>query len=217
VRQPGWRAGGAVNAIEKAGVVLEAIRALRSRWADDERFRHPHLSAPSLLPTVVRGGEWPVTYPSSCELTIAVMYVPAQADPAGWGSSVRTEVEAWILGECARRDDWLAEHPPVVDWWPNAVMPMEVDPAEPVVGTLLDAGADVGLRRELGGLDSWYDGATFTHLAGIPSVGFGPPGFDPDGATIAHTIDEYVPVDGLVACAQALAVAAMRFCGVADR
>ena len=27
-------------------------------------------------------------------------------------------------------------------------------------------------------------------------------------------IDEYVPVDGLVACAQALAVAAMRFCGV---
>jgi hypothetical protein len=26
-------------------------------------------------------------------------------------------------------------------------------------------------------------------------------------------IDEYVPVDGLVRCAQALAVAAMRFCG----
>jgi acetylornithine deacetylase/succinyl-diaminopimelate desuccinylase-like protein len=31
---------------------------------------------------------------------------------------------------------------------------------------------------------------------------------------VAHTIDEYVPVDGLVACAQALAVAALRFCGV---
>ena len=42
------------------------------------------------------------------------------------------------------------------------------------------------------------------------------PGFDPDGATVAHTIDEYVPVDGLVACAQALAVVALRFCGVAS-
>jgi acetylornithine deacetylase len=215
VRHPDWRAGGAVNAIEKAGVVLEAIAALRTRWAADAHFRHPHLSVPSLLPTVVRGGEWPVTYPSSCELTIAVMYLPAQAGSDRWGSAVRREVEAWILGECARRDDWLAEHPPVLHWWPNAVMPMEIDPGEPVVGVLLDASADVGRRRELGGLDSWYDGATFTQLAGIPSVGFGPPGFDPDGATVAHTIDEYVPVDGLVGCAQALAVAAMRFSGVA--
>jgi acetylornithine deacetylase len=214
VRHPDWRAGGAVNAIEKAGVVLEAIAALRARWAADARWRHPYVSVPSLLPTVVEGGEWPVTYPSSCELTIAVMYVPAMADGDGWGASVRREVEDWIVSRCAERDDWLAEHPPVFDWWPNAVMPMEIDPDSPVVATLLDASADAGRRRELGGLDSWYDGATFTHLAGIPSVGFGPPGFDPDGATVAHTIDEYVPVDGLVGCAQALAVAAMRFCGV---
>ncbi len=76
---------------------------------------------------------------------------------------------------------------------------------------------DLGRRRTLGGLDSWYDGATFTRLAGIPSIGYGPPGFDPDGATVAHTIDEYVPIDGLVGCAQALAVAAMRFCGSSDQ
>ena len=215
VRHPGWRRGGAVNAIERTGVVLEAIAALRSRWADDPRWRHPHVSVPSLLPTMVEGGEWPVTYPSSCALTIAVMYVPAQADGDGWGSLVRREVEDWILARCAEHDDWLAEHPPVFEWWPNRVMPMEIDPSLPVVSTVLDASADVGRRRELGGLDSWYDGATFTLLAGIPSVGYGPPGFDPDGATVAHTIDEYVPVDGLVGCAQALAVAAMRFCGVA--
>jgi hypothetical protein len=28
-------------------------------------------------------------------------------------------------------------------------------------------------------------------------------------------VDEFVPVDGLVACAQGLAVTAMRFCGLA--
>ena len=80
VRHPGWRDGGAVNAIEKAGVVLEAIASLRARWAAASGFRHPVLSPPSLLPTMVSGGEWPVTYPSSCELTIAVMYLPVQAD-----------------------------------------------------------------------------------------------------------------------------------------
>ncbi len=214
VRQPGWRRGGAVNAIEKASVVLDAIASLRRHWARTPELAHPYLSAPSLLPTVVSGGEWPVTYPSACELTIAVMYVPAQADPEGWGANVRREVEAWIARESAR-DDWLAEHPPVIEWWPNSVMPIEIPESEPIVGATLAASHDVGLRRTLSGLDSWYDGATFTRLAGIPSIGFGPPGFDPDGATVAHTIDEYVPVDGLVACAQALAVTAMRFCGVA--
>jgi acetylornithine deacetylase len=214
VRHPDWRHGGAVNAIEKAGVVMEAIASLRERWAADSASVHPVLSVPSLLPTVVSGGEWPVTYPSSCDLTVAVMYLPVQADSQGWGSSVRAEVQDWITRECAR-DDWLAEHPPVFDWWGNGVMPMEIPEAEPIVGAMLDASADLGLRRELGGLDSWYDGATYTLLAGIPSIGYGPPGFDPDGATVAHTIDEYVPVDGLVSCAQALAVAALRFCGVA--
>ena len=41
------------------------------------------------------------------------------------------------------------------------------------------------------------------------------PGSIPAAPTVAHTIDEHVPVDGLVACAQALAVVAVRFCGVA--
>ena len=35
----------------------------------------------------------------------------------------------------------------------------------------------------------------------------------PTGVSVAHMVDEYVPVDGLIACAQGLAVAAMRFCG----
>jgi acetylornithine deacetylase len=204
-----------VNAIEKAAVVMVAIAGLRRRWAADPELKHRFLSAPSLLPTVVRGGEWAVTYPSSCELTIAVMYVPAQADRRGWGSEVQREVQEWIVSESAAHDDWLAEHPPEITWWSNGVMPMEIPESAPIVAAVLDAGADLGLGRRLGGLDSWYDGATLTHLAGIPSIGFGPPGFDPDGPTVAHTIDEYVPVEGLVTCAQALAVTAMRFCGLA--
>ena len=215
VRQPDWRLGGAVNAIEKAAVVLEAIASLRKAWSERPEYTHPLLSPPSLLPTLARAGEWAVTYPASCELTIAVMYLPAQADPDGWGSEVRREVEEWITRETTQ-DDWLGEHPPVIEWWPNAVMPFEIAPDEPIVGAMQGATADVGHAGRLGGLDSWYDGATLTRLAGIPSIGYGPPGFDADGVSVAHMIDEFVPVDGLVASAQGLAVAAMRFCGARD-
>jgi acetylornithine deacetylase/succinyl-diaminopimelate desuccinylase-like protein len=93
-------------------------------------------------------------------------------------------------------------------------MPLELSETEPIAIAVQQAGADIGRPGAFGGLDSWYDGATFSRLAGIPSIGFGPPGFDAGGMSVAHMIDEYVPVDGLVACSQALAVAAMRFCGV---
>jgi acetylornithine deacetylase len=215
VRQPDWRLGGAVNAIEKAVVVLGAIESLRAAWAERPGLTHALLSPPSLLPTLARAGEWAVTYPASCELTIAVMYLPAQADASGWGSEVRREVEEWIARETAQ-DDWLREHPPVIEWWPNPVMPFEISPDAPIVAVMQVASTDVGHPGRLGGLDSWYDGATLTQLAGIPSIGYGPPGFDTDGVSVAHMIDEFVPVDGLVAAAQGLAVAAMRFCGVRD-
>jgi acetylornithine deacetylase len=215
IRQPDWRRGGAVNAIEKSAIVLEAISALRDEWAAREGFEHPFLSRPSLLPTMARAGEWPVTYPAQCELTIAVLYLPVQADERGWGSHVCEEVERWIARESASRDDWLAEHPPVIEWWPNRVMPFEIAESEPIVETVLASTAELGLAGGLGGLDSWYDGATLTQLGGIPAIGFGPPGFDAEGVSVAHMIDEYVPVDGLVACAQGVAVATMRFCGLA--
>ncbi len=214
VRQPDWRLGGAVNAIEKATVVIDAIASLREAWASRPEFSHDYLSPPSLLPTLARAGEWAVTYPASCELTVAVMYLPSQADASGWGGEVRREVEQWIATETAK-DDWLREHPPAIEWWPNAVMPFEISPGEAIVGVMQGATADVGRPGRLGGLDSWYDGATLTKLAGIPSIGYGPPGFDADGLSVAHMIDEFVPVNGLVAAAQGLAVAAMRFCGVA--
>ncbi len=215
VRQPDWRQGGAVNAIEKAGVVLDAIAALRAEWETRPEHAHPHLSPPSLLATMARAGEWPVTYPASCELTIAVMFLPVQADGDGGGAHVRQEVQERVLDFCAAHDDWLAEHPPSFAWWPNPVMPMETSELQPIVATLRSASADVGRPSALGGLDSWFDGATLTQLAGIPAVGYGPPGFDPSGVSVAHMVDEYVPVDGLIACAQALAVTAMRHCGLA--
>ena len=206
--QPHWRDGGAVNAIEKAQVVLEAITRLREEWRTRSDLRHAYLSPADIVPTVMHAGEWAVTYPASCAITSAVLFPPALADADGYGSRVRAEVQEWIELACAA-DPWLAGHPPVFEWAAD-IPPMEIAPGEPIVETVMGASADVGEPARLGGLDSWYDGATYTLSASTPSVGFGP-----RSISVGHTIDENVPIDDLVRCSQAIALAALRFCGTA--
>lgn len=206
--QPHWREGGAVSAIEKMAVVLDAVRRLREEWTGRPDKRHPYLSSGSIVPVIVRGGDWAVTYPATCELTCEVMYLPANADAEGWGRDVEAEITDWIAA-AAQADPWLAEHPPRIVFG-NDIPPAEVDPSHPIVEAMLDASAAVGQPSTLGGLDSWFDAATYTRFADTPCIGYGPRSIH-----WAHTIDEYVPVDDLVTCAQGLALAAIRYCRLA--
>jgi acetylornithine deacetylase len=205
MHHPHWREGGPVNAIEKMSIVLDAIRALRDEWSRRPDHHHPYLHAPDILPTVIKGGEWMVTYPSSCEATLSVQYLPARVGPDG-GQAVFDEVEAFI-NAAAAKDDWLAEHP--LQWeWPCDIVPAEVPDDHPIVSTTLDAAADLGRTGKISGLDSWHDAAVFTRVAATPTISFGP-----GHIAAAHTIDEYVPVDELVDHAAAVALVLVRWCG----
>ncbi|MDP9258266.1 MAG: ArgE/DapE family deacylase [Actinomycetota bacterium] len=199
--------GGAVNAIEKMTVVLAAIERLREHWS--LRPKHRYLSPGDCVPTIITGGEWLVTYPATCALECHVEYLPERADEHGYGSLVEREFEQWIA-EAAARDAWLREHPPEISWGVGGVPPAEVATDAPIVQTLVEAGRDLGQPHHLGGLDNWHDGATLTVEAGIPAVCFGP-----GDIHRAHAADEYVPIDDLVACAQRIALTALRFCNSA--
>jgi acetylornithine deacetylase len=196
-------AGGAVNAIEKSAYLIEAIRRLREEWA--LRPPHPHLSPADCVPTMVTGGEWLVSYPAACTLDCHIEFLP---DAAGDGApAVQEEFEGWIA-RAAAADPWLREHPPRVHWLLGAVPPAEVSPAEPVVQTLVGAERDLGRSGRIGGMENWHDGATLVVEAGIPAVCYGP-----GDIYLAHGADEHVPIAELVACAQGIALAALRFCG----
>jgi acetylornithine deacetylase len=208
--QPDWREGGAVNAIEKTTIVLDAVRTLRERWRETDG-EHPLLAAGELIPTVIQGGEWWVNYPASCTTTVDVTYLPQQGDAdGGWGEGLEREIEEWILKR-TREDEWLAEHPPSFEWGTN-LAPAEIQPGHPIVGCALGAGEAVGRPGKIAALQGWHDAATFTRF-GTPTISYGPTGLSNDGETMAHAVDEFVPVGDLVACAQALAVAALRWCG----
>ena len=203
---PHWTEGGAVNAIEKMSVVIQALQRLQEEWRTRPDHRHPHLSPGDIVPTVISGGEWMVTIPSSCRLTYHVAYLPGHADADGWGTTVEREIADWV-DRAARSDPWLADHPPTIEWGPD-VPSAEIPPEHPIVQVMLDAGAAVGRPGRATGFDNWHDGATFTRFGGTPSICFGP-----SDIRLAHAVDESVPVADLVACAQAIALGALRFCG----
>jgi acetylornithine deacetylase len=203
---PHWRDGGAVNAIEKGRFVLDGIDRLRREWRSRADLRHPLLDPPDIVPTkFVADAGWDVTIPDRAVIAISVLILPQQADARGWTSDAQAEVEGFLRAWCAT-DSWLAEHPPTFRWH-TEVNPSETPVDTPSVRALLGANAALGLPVALGGLGSWYDGATFALETGTPALMYGPRSID-----WAHTVDEYVPIDDLVACAQAIAVAGWRLC-----
>lgn len=78
-----------------------------------------------------------------------------------------------------------------------------------LVTTALGCAAALGRQRKPAGLNSWHDAATFTR-GGTPTFSFGPPGIE-----TAHTVDERVPLGGLVDFSAAVALMLLRWCGVA--
>jgi len=203
---PHFRDGGAVNAIDSARHLLDGIEHLRRDWRSRASSRHALLAPPDVLATNLHADAgWPVTIPNRATMTLAVLLLPVQADADGWTHDVQAEVEGFLRRWCDG-DPWLAENPPTFAWH-TQVNPWETPSDAPSVRALLGANAALGLPLELGGLGSWYDGATYALEAATPALMYGP-----SHIAWAHTVGEHVPIDDLVHCAQGIAVAGWRLC-----
>jgi acetylornithine deacetylase len=203
---PHWRDGGAVNAVDKGRFLLDGVDRLRREWRTRLDLRHPLLDPPDILPTrFVADAGWHVTIPDHAVIDLAVLILPRQADAQGWTTDVQAEVEGFLRRWCDT-DSWLAEHPPSFRWH-TEVNPSDTPTDAPSVQALLAANAALELPVKVGGLGTWYDGATFALETGTPAIMYGPRAID-----WAHTVGEHVPIDDLVACAQGIAVAAWRLC-----
>jgi acetylornithine deacetylase len=207
--QPDWREGGAVNAIEKLPLVLEALAALRAEWSARADHQHPLLAAGDIVPTIVHGGDWSVTIPAWCDLHCDAMFLPAGIGAATDASVIENEIRERVDAFVRARDPWFEEHP--LRWeWSSYVLPAEIPADHPLVTAALSAAAALGRPGKVAGLDSWHDAATFTRFGGTPCFSFG-------GGEMhtAHAVDEYTEIDELVDVAAAIALAALRFCGTA--
>jgi acetylornithine deacetylase len=208
VNQAPWEAGGGVNAIERAVPLLASLGELSGEWRERADKRHPLLGTPQAQPTIVAGGAFISNVPEALTVHLNATYLPGDADAAGYGSAPRADIVAAVEGS-AGRDSWLREHP--VQWtWATDYPPSEIPPGEAIVATARDVARELGLEGRLEGIDTTYDGALLTRLAGVPS-----PAFGPGDLGRAHAPDEWIAIEELRQGARAYTRALTRWCGVA--
>ncbi len=196
--QPDWTEGGAVNAISKAAKIIAALDELNDEWKMSPEKQHKYLAPDIIVPTVIHGGEWPVTYPEKVEITFGSMFIPTTKHKI-------KEIEA-KLKSVADSDSWLKEHPPKLEiegWLYGA----EVKEDEPIVDIGREALRDLGIEPELRGYGTLTDSVHLINCLKIPTISIGP------DIKTAHMADECVDVDELMNTVKVLALCIMRWCG----
>ena len=205
-----------VSAVEKFVPLLAALRELEAQRCGvvagpaavagdpgDALFAGHRLPWPIEVGTV-RAGDWassvPETLVAEGRYGVAIGERPDDA---------RRALEA-ALARAAAQDPWLAEHPPLVEWWGGRFDLALTDPADPIVSTVVSAATTVlGSAPTVEGVTYGADMRLLVNVGRIPTVLFGP-----GDVRVAHMPDENVPVQELRAAAEALVLTALRFCGV---
>lgn len=195
--QPHWSEGGAVNAISKAMKVIAALEELTDEWRTRPDKRHKFLDPDIIIPTVISGGKWQVTYPEKVEIQFGSIFVPGTRNK-------RQEIEE-KLRNVANNDSWMKEHPPKLEaeaWSYGA----EVDENEPIVKMGMAVLRDLGFEPALAGFGSLTDAVHLVNYSKIPTISIGP------DYKSAHMADEFVEIEQLINTTKAIALAIMRWC-----
>jgi acetylornithine deacetylase len=209
---PGQATHGCVR--EEGVSALETFEPLHHALLALERERNTRLAHPlfagyrlpyALSIGTVRAGDWPSSVPDL--LVCEGRYGLAPGEPA---ADAVAEFEH-AVSAAADAHPFLRAHRPAVEWWGGRFLPARTaDDAAVVQATATAAGDVLGTPARLEGMTYGADMRLLVNDGGIPTVLFGP-----GDVRLAHGPDERVPVEDLVAVTRALAVAAVRFCGVA--
>src|SRR3990172_9274159 len=195
-----------VSAIEKFLPVHEALRELeasRNRATQDPLFARYRLPYALSIGTL-RAGNWPSSVPERLEFE--GRYGVAVGEDL---VSARRQFEDAVLG-ASRADPWLREHPPRVEWWGGQFEPASIPVDHPVATTLAGAHADAtGRPTSFEGTPYGSDMRLLVNVPRTPTVLYGP-----GDVRDAHRPNESVRIEDLAAATRAVALAAIRFCGI---
>lgn len=172
-----------VNAIEKAGELMEAINELEHRWL--LKYKHPLLPPPSSNVGVIYGGEAGSTIPDYCCFKTCVHYLPGIMSH----EQVVEEYTNAILKRC-EGDEWLSQHKPKISIYQTG-NPFEMDLKHPFVDAFKQAYQNV-LQREVKivGSPAGCDSRTWYNIVKCPTLQYGPGSLEQ-----CHTVNEYVTVE----------------------
>jgi len=197
-----------VNAIDKILKIHQALTELNKERQTTIRYA-PAETSPEMKGRVttinigkISGGDWPSTVAGWAELESRIGWPPGEEL-----ENVKREIERTIE-KVAKRDPWLRDHPPIVEWFGWRAEPHEQDPQHPFVQTVAKLVKDVTRRKPMlvggaAGLDTRF----FVRYANIPAITLGPRGLN------LHSTDEHVNLESVVETAKVIALTIVDWCG----
>ena len=180
------------DAILRMGRVLHELEALDQSLQSGRT--HTLLGTASLHASLIEGGRELSSYPDRCLLQVERRTIPGE--PAGIAGR---EVET-ILARLRAQDPEFKAASRVMFYR----SPYEIDPCHELPAGLVSAASTVGVNAVVIGMSFWTDAAILGD-AGIPSILFGPTGGG------LHSLEEWVEIDSVLKCRDALIELARRW------
>jgi acetylornithine deacetylase len=194
-----------VSAIEKFYLVLQAVQDLeRKRHVE---YRNPlYEDSNNIAPVnfgTIRAGDWPSTVPD--ELVAEGRFGVMPGEPV---AAARAAMAAALV-QASAHDDWLREHPPALEWFEGQFESGQTPRDSPIVQAVSAAHTQtLGQAPVVQGVTYGSDLRLFTNHGNIPAVLYGP-----GDVANAHTVDEYVELQQVIAATKVLALTMCRWCG----
>ncbi|MHA3964514.1 MAG: ArgE/DapE family deacylase [Candidatus Thorarchaeota archaeon SMTZ1-45] len=198
-----------VNAIEKMMLVVKALQDLNVKRQESTSFSIVEEADPRMKGHVttinmgtISSGDWPSTVPAKAVLVTRIGWPPGETR-----EEVQKQVEDTIA-TIAKNDKWLAENPPVIEWFGWYARPHLLDLESPFVKLMKKNIFDViGSEPKFTGGSAGLDTRFFAHR-NIPAVTFGP------YTERIHSFDEFVSIESTVKTAETIATTLIDWCGV---
>jgi acetylornithine deacetylase len=196
-----------VSAIEKASVVLNAIKELetsRNKRITDPLYKNIPIPVPINVGKI-SGGNWPSSVPDTVELEGRIGVAPHETL-----EKVKQELENHLS---SLQDSWLKEYPVSVEWFGAQWLPGSIDTDHPLMNTLIKNFEQV--RNELPIIEAspWgTDGGLLSQAGDTPAIVFGP------GVTsVAHYPNEYIEISKIMETAEIIALTIYDWCGGSNK
>ena len=200
------QAGGGVNAIEKAWVIIGAMRELEQELNRPNNVpeAYRHVDHPiNLNVGVIDGGDWASTVAGECVIRFRLGLFPGESVEA-----LQRKIEEKVR-QAAEGDAWLSEFPPAVEYVGFHAEGCEFDVQGDLGRTLQEVHRGWrGQAPEELSATCTTDVRFFNLYHGIPATCYGPK------ARAIHGVDEKVSLDSIERVAQVLAGVVTRWCGV---
>jgi len=181
------------DAILRMGHVLSRLELLNREI--QARPPHPNQGTGSLHASIIDGGRELSSYPDRCVLKFERRTISGEPVDMGYR-------EAQAIIEALKKTDKEFEASAKFGFGRPA---FETPLGHPLPEFLAAAMRKIGREPKQGGVSFWTDAAILAS-AGIPGVVFGPGGHG------LHSLEEYVRVDEVIACKDALVELARLFC-----